>query len=256
MSITNDLTFVIEKTFINIKHYWKKTFILVFLGAIFTALYKYFSGLFIESVSNIGQYLAILFLGMILKVGFIEGFDELLIKLSNTGELVNYIIFGKERLFFVNALIVSLIYAYINVFSFILPLLFLIKGSLLNKLVFASLFTLIVLLMSYAYAFAFAPLVIFTRSEAKYVTWTIMEIVRVIIPAEYLLSAFWFYRYAFINPPAVAIEEFRRFLMYGKANLHMLALATIAAVIYLVIGYILYRWAINKGRKSGWIALK
>jgi len=57
-------------------------------------------------------------------------------------------------------------------------------------------------------------------------------------------------------PPSGFIEEIRKLALLGNFNLNVLVLAVIVSVIYLLIGYALFTYQYNKGRKEGWIYLR
>jgi len=236
------------------KRYWKFTLFEVFLGGVFAFLYNYFVGVFVQNLSEIGNYLFIVMIGSMLGYGFSQGFSGMIRTLSELEPLTRYYIFSRFIYYFIRRFFWDSFIIIFRFFAFFLIFLFL-KSSVINIVLISLFFSLIVLFISYLYSFIFSPLLIYLRSEARYLIWLIEEAVRVIVPVYFLLSTFWFYRYSIFNPPSIVVEELRKLLIYGKLNISILLGALLVSFIYFIIGYFVFLKFFNIARKKGWVRL-
>jgi len=117
------------------------------------------------------------------------------------------------------------------------------------------LFALIIQLSSYALAFILSPLFVLSGSESLSLWGLLSDLIEVFLPKRITLSFFWFYSFIILILPFVLVEEFRN-LITGKAvNTSYLTLALFLSILYFVMGFELFKIALNYVKRKGLVKL-
>ena len=237
------------------KKYWKS-----FLGPYELALWLpaiFLTGQFISRYSTNTDYLAIVLLGSLLAqpfyyvfytvsylFGWFEGesYYHYYLQYSN----LFYLLLTRSDILVVLGIFYTLALFFVSIFH----------PELLATAI-KSLFFVPLIIMAFAStALMSGPIAILSRSEVEYAISTIGFVIVSILPVYYELSKFWFYPFLVIFPPAIFIEEARRFLLNKPVHINLALAAFAVTLAYFIIGNWLIRKAFNYARRKGLVFLR
>jgi len=248
------VSLALEYNYLRFRKYWKLELNTTFIGAFAGILAHYFQGAYIQHNSSIANYLPLVIIGFVLSVMYTKGY-VLASNLSSLPKLKRcFLIYKEEKL----ALLMKFIYALIDVFlRFLAFIIFatLFYTNFVSKIILAFLTSFIILLTSFLTMAITSPIELYFRDEGPTVVSIIYQLASMFVPTSFLLSYFWFYRYLVLNPPAIVMEELRKFILTGHYNLNMLLMALVISLVYGFIGLIGWKLVINKMKKEGTIGL-
>jgi len=236
-----------------LRHYWKVIFFGVFLISIIDVAGNILTGSFVQTYSSVKDFLYIILFGYVFYSAYESSWSTIYYMMYSIRDVGSFIYGGLSWL-----LARAFFNWFFEFFAFVsgfvaLPLV-LGKITIVQTLLAMAL-CLPIFLSGLSLVFIFSYFLIFSRSEVGDTIDVIRLFISPLVPYSYAASHFWFYKYLVFLPPVIYAEELRKLLIFGKANMSLLGLATIFTVLYIIVGYLIIKRALNDARKKGILAL-
>ncbi len=237
------------------KKYWKSVLLPILFGLFLKLIELFIRGAFVERVSEITNYTEIIFIGTLLGYSFWQSFGGIARVAVRLKRAVIEIIYKGSLYAILRRLAWDFEAIFLKMFGYIV--FSIITGVLsISQLIILIFFSMIISFSSYATGLLLSPLFLKARSEAQNLLDLIEDFLSIVIPSYFMLSHFFFYKYVIFVPPAILIEEFRKFVLGMPVNASFLAGSLAISLIYFLVGYFLFRKYLNIAKKEGWISLK
>jgi len=217
-------------------------------------IYIIFAGNFVQSFSEVKNYLYILIIGVIFYRSFNQSFGSVVRDFVNLKYLtMQYIFTGFSYILFLDFFWDVKTILYILLGYFTIPL---ILGYLsIDIILYVLVFSLVIMFSSYSLALITSPLFIYVRKESQDLIQIVENLLSIIIPTTFMASYFFFYKFTILIPPIVLIEEFRKILLGIEYDWLLLIEALVISIIYFLLGWVVFTISFNYAKRKGWVRL-